>query len=257
MKEQIREEPKILAAAERQMQTWARTAEIEDRAARSQGAERLAQRVGNFISISREAGACGGEIARDVGRQLGWEVLDKNLLDRVADRFQVSRVMLELVDETQSSWVYDVLGTWMDRKIIPHEKYVAHLAQIVLAAVRHGNVVLVGRGAQFLLPRERGLAVRIVAPLRYRIRQIVERESLQEPAARRFIAEIDAGRRQFVGRFFHHDIDDPHLYDLVVNVEGIGPAGAVEQIIAAACRKARLFEPIGRDAKDRYVDGPH
>jgi len=236
MKEHTREEPKILAAAERQMQAWVLTAEIEGRAIRAEGPHRLVERLGRYLSISREAGAGGGEIAQLVGQELGWEVLDKNLLDRVAERFRCSRGMLELVDETQSSWVYNVLGTWMDRKIITHDKYVAHLGRVVLAAVRHGNVVLVGRGAQFLLPREKGLAVRIIAPKKYRAEQIMRREGLSRAEACRLIAEIDRGRREFVCRYFHQDIDDPHLYDLVVNVERLGPAAAVQQIVAAISR---------------------
>lgn len=236
MKEQTREEPTILAAAERQMQAWVLTAEIAERTIRAEGPHRLAERLGRYLTISREAGAGGGNIAQLVGQELGWEVLDKNLLDRVAERFRLSRAMLEQVDETPSSWVYDVLGTWMDRKIITHDKYVVHLARVVLAAVRRGNVVLVGRGAQFVLPREKGLAVRIIAPQKYRAEQIMRREGLDRAEACRLIEETDRGRREFVLRYFHQHIDDPHLYDLVINVERIGPAAAVQQIVAAVGR---------------------
>jgi hypothetical protein len=236
MKEQTREEPKIIAAAERQMQAWVRTAEIEGRAIRAEGPHRLAQRLGRYICISREEGTGGSQIAQLVGQELGWEVLDKNLLDRVAERFRCSRGMLELVDEKQGNWVYDVLGTWMDRKIITHDKYMAHLGRVLLAAVRHGNVVLVGRGAQFLLPREKGLAVRIIAPKKYRVEQIVQREGLSRADACRLMEARDRGRREFVRRYFHQDIDDPHLYDLVLNVERLGPAAAVQQIVAAIGR---------------------
>ncbi len=233
MKERIREEPKILAAAERQMQAWARRTEIEDRAEHAKELERLAASVKDYLALSREEGAGGSEIAQSLGGTLGWEVLDRNLLDRVAERFRDSRTMLELVDEKCSNWVYDVLGTWMERNVVSSEKYVTHLIHVVLAAARRGNVVLVGRGAQFLLPPEKGLAVRIIAPLRYRVRQTMQREGLDESAARRFIEQKDLGRREFVRRHFHHDIDDPHLYDLVINVERIGHQGAVEQIHAA------------------------
>ena len=236
MKDQTREDPKIIAAAERQMQAWVRTAEIEGRAIAEEGPQRLADRLGRYLCISREAGAGGSDIAQLVGQELGWEVLDKNLVDRVAERFQLSRSMLEQVDETPSSWIWDVLGTWMDQKIITHDKYVARLGRVVLAAVRHGSVVLVGRGAQFLLPREKGLAVRIIAPLKYRIAEIVRREGVSQTDASRVIEETDLGRRDFVLSYFQKDIDDPHLYDLVINVEQIGPAAAVEQIVAVVSR---------------------
>jgi len=233
MKEQTREEPKILAAAERQMQAWVRTAEIADRAIRSQAARAMAESVKPYLTISREEGAGGSEIAQLVGRKLGWEVLDKNLLDRVAEQFHLSRPMLELVDETGGNWVHDVLGTWMDRKIISAEKYVVHLGCVVLAAARRASVILVGRGTQFLLPRQQGLAVRIIAPLKHRVENVSRREGFDGERAREFIEEVDRGRHEFVERYFHHDIDDPHLYDLVVNVERVGQPGAVAQILSA------------------------
>ncbi len=59
--------------------------------------------------------------------------------------------------------------------------------------------------------------------------------NLSEPDARRYMHEVDQGRREFVQRFFHHDITDPHLYDMVINTEGFGIEGAAEEIIAAMC----------------------
>jgi len=236
MKEQTREDPNILAAAERQMQAWALNQEIADRAIRDRGPHETAECIVQFITISREAGAGGSEIAERLARLLGWEVLDRNLLERMDDRFHVSRKMLEAVDETEASWVYDVLGTWVDQSAVGHEKYVAQLGKVLTEAARRGNVVFVGRGAQFLLPRQHGLAVRIVAPLKWRIDHVMQREGLDEAAARQFIRRKDTGRREFVERFFHRNVDDPHLYDLVVNVERLGLDGAVEQIYTAACR---------------------
>ena len=236
MKEQTREEPKIIAAAERQMQAWVRTAEIEGRAIREEGPQRLADRLGRYLSISREEGAGGSEIAQAVGQKLGWDVLDKNLLDRVAQRYQLSRTALEQVDETRGSWIWDVLGTWLDHKTITHDKYVARLGRVILAAVRHGNVVLVGRGAQFLLPPEKGLAVRIIASQKFRTEQVIQRDELSQADAARLVDQRDQGRREFVLRYFQKDIDDPHLYDLVINVDRLGPTAAVEQIVAAISR---------------------
>jgi len=233
MKEQTRENPKILAVAERQMQAWAMNTEIADREVTRKLHQAHTVEKKCFLTISREAGAGGSEVAAIVGQQLGWEVLDKNLLDRVADRFHHDRTMLNLVDETRSNWVYDVLGTWMDRSVIPHETYVSQLSRIILAAARQSNFIFVGRGARFLLPREKVLAVRLVAPEGFRLKRIMQSTKLGETEARRYMHELDQGRREFVRRFFHHDITDPHLYDLVINTERLGIEGAAEEIIAA------------------------
>lgn len=230
---QTHAEPAIVAAAERQMQVWARTAEIEDRAMRSRELQQIAEGIRPYLALSREEGAGGSEIAELIGKELGWDVLDRNLLDRVAERYHLSRPMLELVDETRSNWVHDVLGTWMDRQVVPAEKYVIHLTHVVLSAARRDNVVLVGRGAQFLLPREKGLAVRLIAPRKFRVRQVMQRDGLDEAGACRLIEERDRGRREFVQRFFRRDIDDAHLYDAVLNVERFGLEATARYILAA------------------------
>ena len=230
MVRQFREDPNILAAAEKQMHAQAMASEIEDRANRHKSE---CKRVIEYVTISREAGAGGSEIGRAVSQRLGWPVYDKNLLDHVAEKFCVSRMMLDLVDETRSNWVFDVLGTWMDHKIVPHEKFVAYLGRVLIEATKQGNAVFVGRAAQFLLPRSKILAVRIVASEKYRVQQIMANLGMTEVAARQFIHEVDEGRREFVERFFHHDLADPHLYDLVINVDRCGPQGAADEIISA------------------------
>ena len=235
MKEQTREDPKILAAAERQMQAWAKNAEIADRSVSLKFHTAHAEQEKCFLTISREAGAGGSEIAAIVGKRLGWEVLDKKLLDRVAKRFHHDRSMLNMVDETRSNWVYDVLGTWMDSTVIPHETYVSQLTRVIQAAARQSNFIFVGRGARFVLPREKVLAVRLVASEGFRIKRLMHVFDLSEPDARRYMHDTDKGRREFVQRFFHHDITDPHLYEMVVNTEGLGLEGAAEEIVAAVC----------------------
>ena len=233
MKDQVREDPKIIAAAERQMQAWSKSAEsnvaLDDSVA-------IASRLKPYVAISREAGAGGSPVGQLVGEMLGWEVLDRNILDRVSQRYKIPRQMLEMVDETRSNWAYDILGTWLDPKVIPHEKYVIHLGHVVLAAACQASVVYVGRGVQFLLPRDRGLAVRIIASESYRANRIAEREDISIKEATRKMHSIDTGRRAFVHRFFHQDINDPHLYDLVINVENCGPKAAAECIVASLNR---------------------
>ena len=237
MKEQTREDPKILAAAERQMQAWSMTASLEDRTVRLKDFQQLTGSVHCYLSISREAGAGGSTVAELVGKRLGWEVLGKELLDRIAQRFHSNRMMLELVDETPSNWVYDVLGTWMDSKVIPHETYVVQLGRVVMAAAKHGNAVFVGRGSQFFLPREKGLCVRLIASEQFRIENLMRLKSLEEPEAKRFMREVDCGRREFAQKFFSHDVTDPHFYDLVVNTAQIGMECAAEVILTAMRRK--------------------
>jgi len=230
------DDPRIVAAAERRMHEFEMNRELQDRASCTRHTALQAQCGTCYLTISRETGAGGSRVAELVGKKLQWEVFDKELLDCVSDQSQLPRPMLELVDETRGNWLYDVLGAWMDRQIVPQDKYVANLSRAVLAIARRGHAVFVGRGVQFLLPHELTLAVRLIAPEKYRVRQIMELKQLDADQARRYVAETDTGRRDFVERFFHRNIADPHLYHLTINVEHFGLEGAAEFILMAIAR---------------------
>lgn len=233
MRDQSWVEPKTSAAAERKMQAFARTQQIADRTTRVDRPETSRGEVAAFVALSREAGACGSSVAEVLGRKLGWDVLDKDVLDQLADRYQLSRPVLEAVDETTISWAYNIFGTWLDREIISHQKYLTRLTRIFLTAAKRGHAVFVGRGAQFLLPREKGFAVRLVASEAFRIRRLMERHELGASKARQFMNQLDRGRREFVRHFFHQDVDDPHIYDLTINVERFGIEATADLIVRA------------------------
>ena len=81
--------------------------------------------------------------------------------------------------------------------------------------------------------------MRIVAAPEYRVKRMMDRLSIDEADARRLILEVDAGRHEFALRFFHHDIADPHLYDLVISVDRCGLEGAVHEIVALLDERMR------------------
>ena len=215
-------DPSVIDAAERQMQQWLRMQKGQDNAAPAPSTGKLAG-IGPYLTISREAGAGGSRIARLVGEAVGWEVLDRKLLECVAERYDTSPAVLELVDETTANWLTEMFGNWLDPASVSQMQYVCRLSRVILMTARAGKVIYVGRGAQFVLPHERGLSVRIVAPQKYRVQQIMERRHLSFEEALDYVVKTDAGRQDFVRQYFHHDVPDPHLFDLVVNVEKLGP----------------------------------
>ena len=248
MKESTREDPRILAAAERRMKEWAMTEEIAHRTMQTHAAHAARPRLGPYISISREVGAGGSRLGELLGRKLGWEVVDRNVLDQMAERYHLSKPMLELVDESPYNWAFDVLGTWIDPKIISHEKYIVHLARVVLNRAQQGNVIFVGRGAQFLLPREHGLAVRIIADEKYRLAYVMQRGNRDEAAARRLMEKVERGRNELAQQYFRSNLNDPHLYDLVIRVDRIGLEAAADLIIAAYGRVMEERETAGSES---------
>jgi cytidylate kinase len=219
----------VTDAAERQMQRWLHRQKGQENAALAPSTGKLAG-IGPYLTISREAGAGGSRIARLVGETIGWEVLDRELLECLAERYHTSPAVLELVDETTTHWITEIFGNWINPASVSQMQYVFRLGRVILMAASGGKVIFVGRGAQFLLPHDRGLSVWLVAPLKYRVQQIMERRHLSFEEARDYVGKTDAGRRDFVRQYFHHDVPDPHLFDLVVNVEKLGPESAAHLI---------------------------
>jgi cytidylate kinase len=171
-----------------------------------------------------------------VAKTLGWECMDRQLLDFMAEKYNLPHGALEVVDERKGNWLRDLFGYWLEMTAVPQTQYVAHLGQMVLMAARHAAAVFVGRGVQFVLPREKGLAIRVIAPLKHRIQRTMELRSLDHEQARQLVAETDEGRRDFVKRYFHHDVADPRLYDLVINLEHSDLTDATE-LVVGACRR--------------------
>jgi cytidylate kinase len=206
-------------------------------------------RTGPYISISREAGAGATHVARLVGQRLGWDVLDKELLDFMTQRYKLPRDMLDIVDENRANWFHDMLGGFFDSRVVTQDSYVIHLERITYLAAMHGRVVFVGRGAHLFLPRDNGLAVRIIAQRKMRIEAIMRRANLSQEEAALMTDEVDAARAALCRRHFHQDITDPLGYDLVINASRWSPEAAADLIVDAFHRaqgEGRLTETHGK-----------
>lgn len=185
------------------------------------------------VCISREAGAGGGTIGRLVGRRLGWKVFDHEILEVIAQRMEVATDEVRVYDELAPSVVQDWILPLREEHYAPQEAYLDHLAKLVEAIGRAGESVIVGRGANFLLPREEILAVRVIAPLKARAIRLSERMGVSLRTARRAAKDLDRRRLHFDRTMHRADSADPHNYDLVLNSDSLGLEIAAELIIRA------------------------
>ena len=232
MEKPIRPEPKIVPAAGRPPLVRAKPLGPEDRIAPRRDATTPALGGLRYLAVSREAGSGGEDVAQAVASRLGWGVYDKDRLDDVIQQLLISGTILDTAD-TPGDWGHESSGSAIDRNLVPHEGYVPQLVQAVAEVSKRGNAVFIGRAAQFILPRDETLAVRIVASEKYRILQITAHTGVAGAAALQSIRAQDEARRRFAQRFFRHDLTDPHEFDLVINVELCGPQRAANLILGA------------------------
>ena len=226
------------------------------------------------ITISREYGCGGGEIAARLAHRLNWHLIDHEVVVRVAQELGVSEAEAEAYDEHAEGIVSRILTSLqmiqpsilvaappMPLTTDAHEYNEARL-RVIDAAVKTGHVVIVGRGAQVLLADRRDvLHVRIVAPLDVRIAYVMQREGLDQATARNRIQGKERDRIRYLQAQHRLNPVDPHLYDIVLNTNVLSLDSAIALIILALEQKAtRLSTPTGElgpvTGLTRYPDQP-
>jgi cytidylate kinase len=185
---------------------------------------------GPYLTISREAGSGGAEVARRVGERLGWSVLDRDLVNGLAKRLELEPRLLELMDETRVGWFSETLLNLFNSRLVLQNSYVSMLSRVIALAAFEGRVIIVGRGANLVLPPDDGLRVRVVADRALRIASLAEREGLEHKAAAQRLDEVDASRLNFVRRNFHADLRDMANFDLAIDAARFGLGGCVDLI---------------------------
>jgi cytidylate kinase len=192
---------------------------------------------GPYLLISREKGAGGKTVAQLVGSRLGWQVFDHEIVDEIAKKANVRRQLIESLDERDQSTIQGIMGQLLTGEEIDQSECLVLLKQIVLTLGHHGDVIIVGRGARYILPSQFGLSVRMVAPIETRIRRIADNARLSLAAARVEVERVDRERVKLVRRNFGHNVADPLSHDLTINTAEINVEAAAEVVITALQRK--------------------
>jgi cytidylate kinase len=185
-----------------------------------------------IITISREPGSGGRIVAKKIAEQLGFQVFHQEVLHEIAKRADVSEKLLETLDEKGLNVLEDCISSLVfDRHLWPDE-YLHHLMKVIGAIGEHGRAVIVGRGANFVLPAENRFRLRIVAPQKFRIENVARTFHVSSDEARRRVIRTESDRRAFVRKYFNADISDPINYDMVINTETLGIENAANAVIA-------------------------
>jgi cytidylate kinase len=203
------------------------------------------RKPGSYIAISRELGSGGTEISKRVAEKLGWQLYDREILEAIASTTRVREELVARFDEhVQNEWE-TYLYNLFTNQVLNNTQYLTLLTKILLTVAHYGNAVILGRGANFILPPEHGLRVRVVAPLEVRRERLMQVRGYDRKTAERTIAEEDKARHDFLQHHFHCKLEEPCRYDVVVNTGQIGLAAATDFIIELAGIKLGI--PLTRE----------
>lgn len=194
------------------------------------------------ITISREYGSGGGEIASRLARRLGWDLIDHAIVERTARALDTSLEVAEAHDESVQGLLAQTLNTMQylaptgfvataPETWLSDETYRQTVERIIRAAAFRGQVVIVGRASQMILADRRDVMhVRVIAPLEQRVASVMQREGVDRHAAAARIHRKEHEWDRYLEREYHRHPDEAQLYDLVVNTARLDLESAVALI---------------------------
>jgi cytidylate kinase len=214
---------------------------VNEQVLRSELATRRAEADGKpgvrpVVTISRSMGSGARIIAQKLASNLGWSLWDKNLIDAMQRDSSVSRRVVEEFDERFHSEFEVTIRNLLGDHEIGDFLYPRHLIKAVLGISKLGNAIILGRGANFILPN--ALNVRIDAPEDLRIHNMMIYENLTEEEAREKIHESDRDRAHFLRKTFGKETAGHCVYHLSLCMCAFTNDGAAEIINQAI--KARF-----------------
>ncbi len=184
------------------------------------------------ITVSRETGAGGNTLANLLAEKLGYQVFDRQIVDHISEESGIRQRMVESLDEKSQS----ELNLWVEglvhQRYVNASDYLKMLIPILGSAAELGEVIIVGRGANFVMGLDRGIHVRVVAPLEVRVGHMTALLSYSKDDARRHIEKTDADRRAFIQKHFGAEWGDASAYHLVVNTGAMSFRAAANAVAA-------------------------
>lgn len=206
------------------------------------GALQRRECIAPCLTISKEIGSRGEEFAQALSQRLGWKIYDRELVEYIAQNAHVRQNMVEMFDEKTQNEIHNWVFTLLDRHALGSDKYFKHLVTAITAIGEQGRAIILGRGANFILPSDRALRLKVTAPLQHRIDYIMKKFELSEKEAFARVHLTDKERLAFLHRFFHHDAEEITSYDLILNLGTLSLSGAEHIVIQALKQKFSQFK---------------
>jgi len=181
-----------------------------------------------IITIEREYGCGGGEIARKIADRLGWKLWDQLLTTEIARLIDCDQEEVRCREERVDPLYYRLFKSILRGsfegslnvhrlKLLDADSIFRITERVVREAASSGNCVIVGRGSQhFLSNRDDALHVFLFAPKKEKVRRLMA-EGVSQADAEASVDTVDQERAQFIERYFHMEWPNRSLYDAMLS----------------------------------------
>ena len=193
------------------------------------------------ITIEREYGSGGSEIAHLVAEQLGWKLWDHLLTEEIARLANCPKAVVEVREERQDPLYYRLFKSFLrgsyegslnahKLKLVDSESILKMTERVVRDAAGAGNSVIVGRGSQHFFANDpSALRVFLYAPREDKMRRVIARGKSQEEA-QQLVDTVDRERADFIQKYFQVEWPTRFLYHIMLNTS-IGEKTAAQEIL--------------------------
>ena len=183
------------------------------------------------ITVSGEPGSKGSSIAEGIAKRLGLDLFNRDIIKEIAKSVKMSTAVIETLEKERLSGIEDFISSLVRDQYLHPDLYLEHLMKVVSTIGKHGRAVIVGRGANFILPSEGRVSVRVVAPFDMRVQNVANEFATSFEHAKQRVIRRESRRRAFIRHYFNTDVRDPLNYDLTINTGKLGIESAVEAVV--------------------------
>ena len=187
----------------------------------------------SVITVSMQPGSGGSQIAETLAERLQYDYFHREIIKEIAGSARMSGAVVESVEKERLSGISDFISLLMKKHYMHPDSYLMHLMEVVNSIAAHGRAVIVGRGANFILPPGNRFSLRVIADMDLRVRNVARAFKCSRDEARRRVVQRESRRSAFIRQFFHADINDPLHYDMVCNASTADIKAVVEAVIGA------------------------
>jgi cytidylate kinase len=194
-----------------------------------------------IVTIEREYGCGGGEIAQQLAAELGWKLWDQSLTEEIAKLAECPKVVVEVREERTDPLYYRLFKSFLrgsyegslnahKLKVVDSESIAKITQRVVEKVAKTGNSVIVGRGSQhFLRNNPDTLRVFLYAPREAKVRRLLARGK-SENEAEQLVDSVDRERADFIDKYFRVEWPNRAVYHAMINT-AIGDKAVVHVIL--------------------------
>ena len=206
------------------------------------------------ITLCVQPGSGGHAIGKRLAERLGFSYFDKELLKPMAICNNVDFKGLETAEKLRTTGAEDFISSIVSTEYVHPSQYLCYLKEYVSMLGQIGKAVVIGRGANFILPKEKRFAIRITAPLETRIKSVAYAFNVSFKEAKKRILNRAAKRKAFVKANFHENIEDSLHYDLIINTSRLDTESTVDAIMGTIIG-AQVMHPF--EKSESYILRKH